>query len=92
MEPLPLARIMAELETLDNWTYDENKLSKTFSFDDFAQALDFVNEVGRLAEDQGHHPDIHLSYGSVHIELTTHDAGGVTERDFALARAIPQGT
>lgn len=64
------------------------ELRATFRLADFAQALDFVNRIGALAEKQNHHPDLELGWGRVAIRLTTHDAGGLTERDFALATKI----
>ncbi len=70
------------------WHEENNKLVREFSFDDFAGALAFVNRVGALAEAANHHPDIHLSWGKVRIALSTHSAGGVTEKDHELARSI----
>jgi 4a-hydroxytetrahydrobiopterin dehydratase len=64
------------------------KLRTAFAFADFAEALAFVNEVGALAEAQGHHPDLELGWGRVVIELTSHDVGGLSARDFLLAAAI----
>ena len=64
------------------------RLRATYRFADFAQALAFVNAIGALAEAQNHHPDLELSWGRVVVELTTHDAGGLTGRDFALAAKI----
>lgn len=64
------------------------RLRATFRFADFAQALAFVNAVGAIADDQNHHPDLLLSWGRVVVELTTHDAGGLTPKDFALAARI----
>ena len=66
----------------------EHHLERAFTFDDFRQALDFVNEVGELAEEQGHHPDIYLSYGKVKIQLWTHKIDGLHENDFILAAKI----
>jgi 4a-hydroxytetrahydrobiopterin dehydratase len=63
-------------------------LEREFKFDDFRQALDFVNEVGELAEEQGHHPDIYLSYGKVKIQLWTHKINGLHENDFIMAAKI----
>jgi 4a-hydroxytetrahydrobiopterin dehydratase len=63
-------------------------LTKTFLFPDFQTGLDFVNRVGEIAEQQGHHPDLHLAWGRVDVETWTHDAGGLTESDFTLAGAI----
>jgi 4a-hydroxytetrahydrobiopterin dehydratase len=72
-----------------NWKIAEGKkLSRSFTFPDFQTGLDFVNRVGEIAERQGHHPDVHLSWGRVEIETWTHDAGGLTELDFLLATQI----
>jgi 4a-hydroxytetrahydrobiopterin dehydratase len=83
----------AALETLHrelpDWdVIEEHHLRRTFRFPDFQKALDFVNRAGAIAEEQGHHPDIHLSWGRVEIETWTHDAGGLTEQDFLLASKI----
>jgi 4a-hydroxytetrahydrobiopterin dehydratase len=76
---------------LPDWKIaDRKKLTRTFHFPDFQKALDFVNRVGAIAEKQGHHPDLHLSWGSVEVETWTHDAGGLTEQDFLLASKIGQ--
>jgi 4a-hydroxytetrahydrobiopterin dehydratase len=64
---------------------EEHHLAKTYSFPDFAQALAYVNRVGEMAEDQGHHPDLHLAWGKVRVEIWTHVIGGLTESDFVLA-------
>jgi 4a-hydroxytetrahydrobiopterin dehydratase len=67
---------------------EDHHLAREFKFDDFRQALEFVNEVGELAEEEGHHPDIYLSYGKVKIELWTHKINGLHENDFILAAKI----
>lgn len=67
---------------------EDHHLEKEFGFDDFLGALDFVNRVGRLAEQQGHHPDLHLSWGRVGVEIWTHAVDGLTESDFVLAAKI----
>jgi 4a-hydroxytetrahydrobiopterin dehydratase len=64
---------------------DEHHLAKDYSFKDFKEALDFTNRVGALAEEEGHHPDIHLAWGKVKITLYTHSIGGLSENDFILA-------
>jgi 4a-hydroxytetrahydrobiopterin dehydratase len=69
---------------------DEHHLYRDFSFPDFAQALAFVNRVGAVAEQEGHHPDIALRWGKVGIELWTHKVDGLTESDFILAAKIDQ--
>ena len=65
---------------------EDHHLEREFSFPDFATALAFVNRVGALAEEMDHHPDIHLSWGKVIVSVWTHSAGGLTDKDFALAR------
>jgi 4a-hydroxytetrahydrobiopterin dehydratase len=64
---------------------DEHHLEKEFGFENFRSALDFTNRVGELAEEQGHHPDIYLSWGRVRIQIWTHKIDGLTESDFILA-------
>jgi 4a-hydroxytetrahydrobiopterin dehydratase len=76
---------------LPGWeVVNEHHLHKAFTFPDFAQALAFVNRVGALAEQQGHHPDILLSWGKVEITTWTHVINGLTESDFILAAKIDQ--
>jgi 4a-hydroxytetrahydrobiopterin dehydratase len=71
------------------WNEEGNALVQDYEFPDFAAALAFVNEVGKLAEALGHHPDIHLhDWNHVRLELSTHSKGGVTELDQQLAAAI----
>ena len=67
---------------------DEHHLEKSFLFPDFQQALDFVNRVGALAEEQGHHPDLYLTWGQVKAQIYTHKVNGLTESDFILAAKI----
>ncbi len=89
-EPLKGDQIEEKKKELDpDWrVVDEHHLEREFTFDDFRQALDFVNEVGELAEEQGHHPDIYLSYGKVKIQLWTHKIDGLHENDFIMAAKI----
>lgn len=70
------------------WTEADNKLIRRFKFDDFVEALAFVNKVGELAEKANHHPDISLGWGYAEISLTTHSENGVTDKDRALAKEI----
>jgi len=89
-EPLGEPEISAFLRQLTaEWTVVEGKrLEREFKFKNFAAALEFTNKVGNLAETQGHHPDIHLSWGKVKVELWTHKIGGLHENDFILAAGI----
>lgn len=83
------AQIQGALAALEGWHLSGNKLVKSFTFKDFKEALLFINRVGALAEQQGHHPEIHNIWNRVTLALCTHDAGDVvTERDLQLARAL----
>ena len=78
-------------EQIPAWNMLENKnISKEFTFPDFKAALEFVNKVGDIAESKNHHPDIVLGWGKVKVELSTHSAGGLTEKDFVMALQIDQ--
>lgn len=68
----------------------DHHLAKTFTFPDFAQALAFVNRVGAMAEEQGHHPDVALSWGKVRLDVWTHKIDGLTESDFVFAAKAEQ--
>lgn len=73
-------------ESLPNWrVVSEHHLLRTYDFSDFKEALAFVNRVGAMAEEQGHHPDIRLAWGEVTIEVWTHKIDGLTESDFVFA-------
>lgn len=69
---------------------DEHHLEKHFDFPDFVSALAFVDRVGELAEEQGHHPDIYLTWGEVRVQIWTHKIDGLTESDFVLAAKIEE--
>lgn len=80
------ANIILSLSTLPQWKRNGEIISRTFEFKDFPAAMNFVNAVAELAEQAQHHPDIDVRWNKVTLALTTHDAGGLTEKDFALAR------
>ena len=84
------AEIQQRASILNGWTVDNSRLECTRKFKDFIQAIEFVNQLVEPAESAGHHPDIEVSYNKVKIALTTHDAGGLTEKDFQLAEVISQ--
>ena len=75
------------LASLPDWKIQAGELVRTYSFKDFRASLAFVNRVGELAENAGHHPDIDIRYNKVRLALVTHDAGGLTNKDFDLASA-----
>ena len=91
MQALSPADARSHLAGLSGWQIENGELVRTFQFKNFLAALDFVNQVGKAAEDAGHHPDIDIRYDTVVLALTTHDAGGLTTKDFELARAIDRG-
>lgn len=80
--------ILSQLSS--NWKLSENNdlLSRRFEFNNFSEALVLVNKIGELAENQQHHPDINLGWGYVEIYLSTHDIGGISDKDITLAQAI----
>ena len=73
---------------LSGWELKDGQISKLYKFKDFLEAMVFVSRVAQLAEAQDHHPDILIRYNKVTLTLSTHSAGGLTEKDFALARLI----
>jgi 4a-hydroxytetrahydrobiopterin dehydratase len=87
MPPLSDSEIKSRLATIPDWQVESGELVRTFLFKDFRASLAFVNKVGDLAEAAGHHPDIDIRYNKVRLALVTHDAGGITQKDFDLAAA-----
>ncbi len=88
---MPLAsssEIEKELRALQGWTLEGKEIRKKFDKKDFVRAMGFVNSVALLAEKANHHPDIDIRWNSVALALSTHSAGGLTEKDFNLAREI----
>lgn len=87
---LSAEELAKKMEELNGWTLDGEKgvISKRYKFENFAEALDFVNRAGALADEMDHHPDIKLGWGYAEFEITTHDRGGLTDFDFALAGKI----
>jgi 4a-hydroxytetrahydrobiopterin dehydratase len=79
-----------QIKSLNGWSAADGKLKKRFAFTNFAESLAFVNKVGERAEAADHHPDITFGWGYAEIELTTHDRGGITDFDLALAREIEE--
>lgn len=87
--PLSEDKINEALSDLDGWSHENDKIKKEFSFDNFRDAIAFINRIAFEAEEQVHHPELFNVYNSVSIALSTHDAGGkVTEKDLKLAKTI----
>jgi 4a-hydroxytetrahydrobiopterin dehydratase len=87
--PLTDEQIRPLRAQVPGWTVvDNHHLSREFGFADFATALKFVNRIGEVAEAQGHHPDIHLAWGKVGVEIWTHKIDGLTESDFIFAAKV----
>ena len=86
MEKLSIKKIKTALATVPDWKKKGATIARTYSFKDFPAAIKFINAVAKLAEQAWHHPDIDIRWNKVTLALTTHDAGGLTEKDFALAR------
>ena len=76
------------LKKLPEWEHEKKHIERTFEFDEFAQAIDFVNSVADIAEEEEHHPDIDIRYNKVRVQLSTHSEGGLTDRDFEVAEKI----
>ena len=88
MDTLDQEQIEAALGELADWGVEGDALTRTFRFTDFVHAIDFVETLADIAEERKHHPDIDIRYNKVTLRLSSHDAGGVTQRDVQLAEAI----
>ena len=82
------SEIAQRLVGIPDWRLESGNLVRIFSFADFREAMSFVNSVAVVAERAGHHPDIDIRYNKVHLALSSHDAGGITARDFSVADEI----
>ncbi|MCB1676157.1 MAG: 4a-hydroxytetrahydrobiopterin dehydratase [Halioglobus sp.] len=87
-EKLSPAAIEVQLAALPDWALDQHKLYRHFVFENFVEAFGFMTQVALLAETMNHHPEWSNTYNRVEIHLTTHEAGGISTRDFTLARRI----
>ena len=90
MQPMTEMEATAMLTHVQGWTLasDAKKITKQFKFKDFVAAMDFANKITPVAETEGHHPDLSISWGKVFVELTTHAVKGLSENDFILAAKI----
>jgi 4a-hydroxytetrahydrobiopterin dehydratase len=89
--PLRAEEIEALQTLVTGWqVVDGHHLLKSYAFPDFRRALEFVNKAGAIAEEEGHHPDLFLSWGKVEVRIWTHKIDGLTESDFILAAKLDQ--
>lgn len=89
LDPMVIAELRKQIH--NNWNVEgDKKLSRSFKFGDFKEAISFVNRVAVIAEEEQHHPDIFVSYSRVNIELTTHAISGLSENDFIVAAKIDE--
>ncbi len=85
---LDAAEIKTALKKVPEWEFDKKKIERLFEFDDFTGAIDFVNLVAEISEEQEHHPDIDIRYNKVKLSVYTHNKNGLTDLDFQLAERI----
>lgn len=88
--PLSETELDAALASLSEWSLENGKLHRVFQFVDFVRAFGFMSSVALVAESRNHHPEWSNVYGRVIVDLVTHDAGGITEADVALARSMDE--
>ena len=78
------------MNSIDSWSLESNKIKKHYEFKDFKESMLFVNKIADLAENQGHHPDISISWNKVIITLWTHSVNNLSENDFIMAHKIDE--
>lgn len=88
MAKLSADQIAEKLRALSGWEFKDNAITKVFRFKEYLHGIEFVQKIAEIAEANDHHPDITINYKRVTFTLTTHDQGGVTEKDFKLAENI----
>lgn len=89
--PLPPEQVRTMMDQVPGWTLEDGKLARDLKLKNFKQALALVNQIGELAEEEGHHPDLCIhSWNRVKIELYTHSIGGLSDNDFILAAKIDE--
>ena len=86
MPALTSKQVILHLKAVPNWSKRAQTILRTFKFEGFLNSIDFVNRIARKAQKINHHPDIDIRFNQVTLTLTTHDEGGITEKDFSLAR------
>ena len=88
MKVLTNQEINKYLEFLDDWQLDGNAIKREWLFKDFSEAMDFINMIAVIAENHNHHPEIYNVFNRVSLRFSTHDAGGITEKDITIAKEI----
>lgn len=88
---LDIEEITRQLAELSDWTHSGDEIVADYTFADFGAAMVFVNRVAEIAEESNHHPDIDIRWNKVHLALTSHDSGGLTQQDIELAHRISAG-
>lgn len=86
MSKLTIEEMTLRLKSLPHWSKRAETILRRFEFKGFLSSIDFVNQIAQKAEENNHHPDIDIRYNKVTLTLTTHDQGGITEKDFSLAQ------
>ncbi|NJL51939.1 MAG: 4a-hydroxytetrahydrobiopterin dehydratase [Hydrococcus sp. SU_1_0] len=86
--PLNQTEIDQKIKAVPEWRQLKQTITRTFEFKNFVEAIAFVDQLVEPAEAAGHHPDLTISYNKVTVSLSSHDAGGLTDKDFALAQTI----
>jgi 4a-hydroxytetrahydrobiopterin dehydratase len=86
--PLQQGQITSLLQQLEGWIQQDKVISKTFTLNDFHQAMSFVNAVAWLSNQQDHHPDLNIRYNKCTVEYSTHSVGGLSENDFICAARV----
>ena len=87
-ELLAQSDVKQKMKRIPEWETDKKAIERTFEFDDFTQAIDFLNAVAEIAEEEDHHPDLDVRWNKVRVELSTRSEGGLTELDFQMAEKI----
>lgn len=85
-------QVAAQMQRLPEWTLQGDQIERLLTFENFVDAMIFVNRLAEVAEELGHHPEIRIVYNRVNLTLSTHDAGGLTQKDFQLAQRIDSMT
>ncbi|TAG10788.1 MAG: 4a-hydroxytetrahydrobiopterin dehydratase [Verrucomicrobia bacterium] len=80
--------LKAALKKCPEWDYEKKAITRTIEFEEYMEAIDFVNDLAEIAEEAQHHPDITIKYTKVTVRLTTHDMGGLTDLDIELAQRV----